>query len=141
MLLRLGHVTVRSADFERTRRFYCGLLGMQIGPRPAIEAPGHWYYIGTDAVVHVLPALQAAGQAVHAQHCEPAAFDHVAFDAQDRPAFEQRLRAAGQPFEGRPLADTHVWQIFLTDPDGVRVELSFETQEHVSRDVEFKCRD
>jgi extradiol dioxygenase family protein len=40
MLLSLGHVTLRSADFDRTERFYCGLLGLCIGPRPAIALPG-----------------------------------------------------------------------------------------------------
>lgn len=119
MLISLGHVTVRSADLERTERFYCGLLGMRIGPRPAIPLPGHWYYLGDEAVVHVL--LRRAG----ATHAAEGVIDHFAFDAVDRPAFEQRLEAAGQPFECRRLADSDTWQIFLTDPDGARVELSF----------------
>ena len=119
MLLSLGHVTVRSADFERTERFYCGLLGMRIGPRPAIELPGHWFYVGDEAVVHVLP--RRAGEPTPGG----GAIDHFALNARDRPAFEDRLRAAGQPFESHRLADSDTWQIFLTDPDGARVELSF----------------
>jgi catechol 2,3-dioxygenase-like lactoylglutathione lyase family enzyme len=119
MLLSLGHVTVRSADFDRTEQFYCGLLGMRRGPRPAIPVPGRWFYVGDEAVLHVLPrttdaALEAVG-----------VIDHFALNADDRPAFEERLRAAGQPFEGARLADSDTWQIFLTDPDGARVELSF----------------
>ena len=119
MLLSLGHVTLRSADFERTERFYCGLLGLRPGPRPAIPVPGRWFYLGDQAVVHVLPRTAAAagtGEGV---------IDHFAFNADDRPGFEQRLKAAGQPFESRRLADSGTWQIFLTDPDGARVELSF----------------
>lgn len=119
MLLSLGHVTVRSADFERSERFYCGLLGMQPGPRPAIPVPGRWFYVGDVAVLHVLP--RAAG----VRPGSAGSIDHFALNADDRPAFEQRLRAAGQPFEGRRLADSDTWQIFLTDPDGARVELSF----------------
>lgn len=118
MLLSLGHVTVRSADFARTERFYCGLLGMRIGPRPAIREPGAWYYVGAEAVLHVLP--RAAGGPGTGS-----AIDHFALNARDRPAFEDRLRAAGQPFESHRLADSDTWQIFLTDPDGARVELSF----------------
>jgi catechol 2,3-dioxygenase-like lactoylglutathione lyase family enzyme len=52
------------------------------------------------------------------------AIDHIAFDAEDLPAFQQRLEALGQSFEGRRLADGDTWQVFLTDPDGVHVELS-----------------
>ena len=119
MLLSLGHVTVRSADFDRTEHFYCGLLGLRRGPRPAIPVPGRWFYLGDQAVLHVLPRSAAAQLDVEAL------IDHFALNADDRPAFEQRLQAAGQPFESRRLADSGTWQIFLTDPDGARVELSF----------------
>jgi catechol 2,3-dioxygenase-like lactoylglutathione lyase family enzyme len=119
LLLSLGHVTLRSADFERTERFYCGLLGLRNGPRPAIAVPGRWFYIGEHAVLHVLPRL--AGTQARAG----GAVDHFALDAVDRPAFEARLRAAGQPFRCARLADTDTWQLFLDDPDGARVDLCF----------------
>lgn len=122
MLLCLGHVTLRSADFERTEHFYCDLLGMRIGPRPAIPLPGRWLYVGDEAVLHVLPR-----QTAPPRDTQPVV-DHFAFNADDRTGFEQRLTAAGQPFESRRLADSDTWQIFLTDPDGVRVELSFTPQ-------------
>lgn len=119
MLLSLDHVTVRSADFERTEHFYCHLLGMRVGPRPAIPVPGRWLYVGDQAVVHVLP------KAAESPPGADEVIDHFALYAEDRPAFEQRLSAAGQPFESRRLADSDTWQIFLTDPDGARVELTF----------------
>jgi len=122
MLLSLGHVTVRSADFERTERFYCDLLGMRVGPRPAIALPGRWLYIGDQAVLHVLPRTAEAVPGTEG------AIDHFALNADDLPAFEQTLEAVGQPFERRRLADTDTWQIFLCDPDGARVELSFPMQ-------------
>lgn len=123
MLRSLGHVTVLSADFDRTERFYCGLLGLRVGPRPAIPIPGRWLYIGDEAVLHVLPRIAEDGP--DARPGATGGIDHFALNADDRPAFERRLAAAGQPFESRRLADSDIWQIFLTDPDGVRVELSF----------------
>lgn len=125
MLLSLGHVTVRSADFERAERFYCDLLGMRIGPRPAISVPGRWLYVGDKAVVHLLPRRVTA--APGARHDAEGAVDHFALNAEDRLAVEQRLRAAGQAFESRRLADSDFWQIFLRDPDGARVELCFRS--------------
>lgn len=119
MLLSLGHVTVLSADFERTERFYCDLLGMRVGPRPAIPLPGRWLYVGEEAVLHVLPR-----QTQPPHHDQPVV-DHFALNADDRAGFEHRLRAAGQPFESQRLAQTDIWQIFLTDPNGARVELCF----------------
>ncbi|MBS0437426.1 MAG: VOC family protein [Proteobacteria bacterium] len=129
MLLSLGHVTVRSADFERAERFYCDLLGMRVGPRPAIPVPGRWLYIGDEAVVHLLPRRATA--APDGRSDAEGAIDHFALNAEDRLAVEQRLRAAGQAFESRRLADSDIWQIFLRDPDGVRVELCF-TSDHGS---------
>ena len=122
MLRSLDHVTVLSADFDRTMRFYCDLLGMRIGPRPAIPLPGFWLYVGDAPVLHVLPRRAGEGPA------PGGAIDHFALQVDDLPAFERRLRAAGQPFDGRRLADSDTWQIFLTDPDGARVELSFAGQ-------------
>lgn len=119
MLTRLGHVTVLSTDLERTGHFYCGLLGLRPGPRPAIGLPGIWLYLGADAVVHVLPR-----QRTPAPEGEPA-IDHFALVAHDRPAFEHRLSEAGVAFSSQRLADSDVWQVFVTDPDGARVELSF----------------
>lgn len=127
----LDHVTVLSADFDRTERFYCGLLGMRPGPRPAIRVPGRWFYVGDQPVLHVLPrrhkATDGSGIASgpDARPEQEKAIDHFALRAEDRPAFEQRLHAAGQAFDSRRLADTDIWQVFVTDPDGARVELSF----------------
>lgn len=127
MLLSLGHVTVLSADLARTERFYCDLLGLRVGPRPAIPLPGRWFYLGDEAVVHVLPLENVVTPPPQGT------IDHFAFNATDRPGFERRLQAAGQPFESRRLADSDTWQIFLTDPDGARVEVSFaEGQAHAA---------
>lgn len=120
MLLSLGHVTVRSADFDLTERFYCDLLGLRIGPRPAIAVPGRWFYIGDRAVLNVLPRTAEAATGAGG------AFDHFALNAGDLPAFQKRFETAGQHFVSRRLAGSDTWQVFLTDPDGVRVELSFQ---------------
>lgn len=122
MLVSLGHVTVRSADFDRTEQFYCGLLGMHRGPRPAIRQPGRWFYVGGEAVLYVLPRQGGASASA------AGTIDHFALNAAGRPAFERRLQAAGVPFESRRLADSDIWQVFLTDPDGARVELSFPVE-------------
>jgi catechol 2,3-dioxygenase-like lactoylglutathione lyase family enzyme len=120
MLLSLGHVTVLSTDLARTERFYGELLGLRVGPRPAIRIPGCWLYLGDQPVLHVLARQSAAPPG----DTQPA-IDHFALNASNRAGFEQRLQAAGQAFESRRLADSDTWQIFLNDPDGARVELSF----------------
>ncbi len=119
MLLSIGHVTVRSANFERTEHFYCDLLGLRAGPRPPISVPGRWFYLGNEAVVHVLPPSDNASlPSVNT-------IDHFAFNATNMPLYEQKLKAANYPYEARRLADTNNTQLFLVDPDGAKVELCF----------------
>ncbi|MBL8313722.1 MAG: VOC family protein [Rubrivivax sp.] len=119
-LTALDHVTLLSTDLQRTERFYCGLLGMRRGPRPAIQLRGFWLYVGNQPVLHVLQRKDEAGVG------SGPVIDHFAFAAEWRTGFEQRLEAAGQPYESRRLADSNTWQVFVFDPDGVRVELSFD---------------
>ena len=50
----------------------------------------------------------------------------MALNARGLSAFEQHLKDAGQSYQRQRLADTDVWQLYLADPDGGRVELCFE---------------
>lgn len=123
MLTSLSHVTVRSSDFDRSERFYCGLLGLRTGPRPAFSVPGRWFYLGDSAVLHVLPKLAGTDATTRG------AIDHFALQASGLASVEQRLSAAGQPFDLRRQPETGVWQLFMTDPDGAVVELNFANSE------------
>ncbi len=124
MLKSLSHVTVRSSDFDRSERFYCGLLGLREGPRPAFSVPGRWFYLGESAVLHMLPKLAGTDTAARR-----GAIDHFALQASGLASFEQRLCAAGQPFDLRHQPATGEWQLFMTDPDGALVELNFADSE------------
>ena len=49
----MEHVLVLCDDVERTREFYCDVVGLTIGDRPALEFPGHWLYAGDTPCVHI----------------------------------------------------------------------------------------
>ena len=62
---KLHHTSIRVADFERSRAFYEGLLGMQQVSRPDLGFPGGWYGLG-DGQLHLIQSgknLFGAGQA------------------------------------------------------------------------------
>ena len=55
----LNHDSIRTTDLAACDRFYCGLLGLQVGPRPPFPFPGLWLYSGdthvwANAVVHII---------------------------------------------------------------------------------------
>ncbi len=120
MALRsLDHVTVLCADLERTRDFYVDALGMTAGWRPNFGVPGAWLYVGERPVVHLVGGRDGDGP-------EPTgSFDHFALEAEDYDAMAARLENLGLDFERADVPGAPVRQLFVRDPDGVKVELNF----------------
>jgi catechol 2,3-dioxygenase-like lactoylglutathione lyase family enzyme len=50
----LQHYTIEPADLERTKNFYCDVLGLENGDRPPLDFPGYWLYSGGVATVHLI---------------------------------------------------------------------------------------
>jgi hypothetical protein len=40
---------------------------------------------------------------------------------------KQRLKSMSLPFDVREVPGVDVWQIFVTDPNGVMIELNYDT--------------
>ena len=113
----LDHVNIRTSDLERCRAFYCGILDFEEGYRPPFGSPGAWFYAGGRPVVHVSLADEPReGRS---------AVDHVAFATRGYDAMRSRLEERGVPYRSREVPDNPVRQIFITDPDGIVVELNF----------------
>ena len=121
----LEHVLVLTDDLEATTAFYCEVLGFETGERPPLEFPGYWLYLGGRACLHVAERsayeAHAAGMGL-----EPAgsAIDHVAFAADDYAALVARLDAAGVRSVSNDVPAAGIRQLFLEDPNGVRIELN-----------------
>jgi catechol 2,3-dioxygenase-like lactoylglutathione lyase family enzyme len=119
---------VLSKDLEKTRHFYCDVLGLRTGPRPPFDFDGLWIYVGDVAVVHVAgqASYESTGRlkdAVAGRHGS-GSVDHIAFAADDWDelvaSFEKHAveyRASVVP--GRPLR-----QLFVHDPDGIQIEIN-----------------
>jgi hypothetical protein len=51
---------------------------------------------------------------------------HVAFISQGFAGMKQRLETKGMEFDSRQVPGGDLWQIFVTDPNGVMIELNYE---------------
>lgn len=122
----LHHFTIRcrSAELESVRAFYCDVLGMSEGPRPDFGFPGYWLYVGEVALLH-LAAIVPDPPGRIADGSE-SGFDHVSLAGTDLDAARRLLDGRGIPFEELPVPGWPLRQIFLRDPVGCKIELTFD---------------
>ncbi len=118
MLQTLDHYTIRARDLAASLAFYVEVLGLTDGERPPFSFPGAWLYLDGRPVVHLVGGDNAP---------EPhtGAIDHVAFRGQDYDGYTRRLAGQDIRFRQRKVPDRPLRQIFLTDPDGIVIELNF----------------
>jgi catechol 2,3-dioxygenase-like lactoylglutathione lyase family enzyme len=129
----LQHYTIEPSDLERTRDFYCDVLGLENGDRPPLGFPGYWLYSSGVPTVHLLgPRTPREGIVVRGtekKYDDTGRFDHIAFAASDLPTVRNRLKSKNVKFREQVVPRTGAAQIFLYDPDGVGVELNFPPEE------------
>lgn len=125
----LAHVAIKAADLAATIAFYSKVLGMQQQPRPPFEFPGAWLGIaGGDALVH-LYAGERARDAGGAIAVGTAAIDHVSFWARGHEAQRARFAAFGLPYRSQPVPANELAQLFVYDPNGVLIELTYRLRD------------
>ena len=137
MISRLAHYSVRAKDLEASTAFYTEVIGLWVGPRPPFDFPGVWLYLTQDGAgggqgcVHLIGSGDQAardrylGGRPDRESAGTGALDHIAFLARDWPNDRLRLRAAGINFTERVAPGLDMRQVFLTDPDGLIVELNY----------------
>jgi catechol 2,3-dioxygenase-like lactoylglutathione lyase family enzyme len=121
---RLDHVLVLTDDLEATKDFYCEALGLEVGERPALEFPGYWLYLEGAPCLHLAERASYEAHAATLGLQVGAAVDHVAFTGADYERLAARLAAAGVDAVTNTVAGAGLRQLFVTDPNGVRVEVN-----------------
>lgn len=119
---QLQHVNIRCVDARRSRDFYVNLIGLVEGDRPPVGSVGYWLYVGGVPVIHLTERTPAHGPAVAGS----GTIDHIAFRGQDLDGTRARFDAAGLPYRQDVIPRDGTIQLFVHDPDGVKVELNFE---------------
>jgi catechol 2,3-dioxygenase-like lactoylglutathione lyase family enzyme len=119
----LDHFNIRTRKLGETVRFYEEVLELKQGDRPNFSFPGAWMYSEGKPVVHLVDISQTGEQ----QKPDSGVVHHVAFASRGFAGMKQRLKSKGLPFDVREVPGVDVWQIFVTDPNGVLIELNYET--------------
>lgn len=105
---------------DRLRAFYCDVVGLKQGSRPAFRSFGYWLYAGDHDVLHLSEASPDEIRATHVL----TTFDHVAFTCTDATDMQAKLTAHGIEYRMAEIAQTGIVQIFFRDPAGNGVEMN-----------------
>ena len=133
----IEHFLVASDDIDATRDWYARVLGMKSGPHPEFGCPVHWIYVDNIDIVHIGPSARQAGEIQKkylgrtSQKAEEGtgALDHIAFRATGLRQMLEHLKREKVPFTQRRANGQALFQLFLYDPNGIKIELNYAAQE------------
>ena len=124
---QLFHTAIKTVDLDATVRFYTEVLGMVLADRPPIGFPGAWLkpaQAGADAIIHLYGG-DAAREADGSVQTGSAAIDHVSVVCQGYSRFKAQFDLFGLAYRENLVPATPLWQLFIYDPNGVQLELTF----------------
>jgi catechol 2,3-dioxygenase-like lactoylglutathione lyase family enzyme len=124
----LHHYTIRCTPDELPPLvdFYTRVMRLEVGARPEIPAPGAWLYAGGQPIVHLYAHL--ATPEVPTQP-PTGHVDHISFRSRGLEEMRTHLKKQGVPFTEAPIPGWDIHQLFLQDPRGLKIEMTFWMKE------------
>jgi len=132
----IEHFLIQSADIEATKDWWVNVLGLRVGPHPDFKFPVYWLYAGDRDVLHLTQGgaavsdnrMKYLGQTSQATQGS-GVVDHIGFRCTGLHDMIDHLSKLKVEFKERQVDDQGLYQLFLFDPNGVKVELNFEVSE------------
>ena len=144
----MEHFLLQTEDIEATKDWYVNVLGFRVGPAPDFKFPVYWLYLGDRDVLH----LTTGGKNVSenrkkyvGQESQVATgsgvIDHIGFRTTGLEDMINHLNKLGIEFKERQVDDQGLYQLFLFDPNGVKIELNFANSEVKGRKPQLSAKE
>lgn len=118
MFKRLAHVCIGAINLAETEHFYIDLLGMEKAFDFFRDDQQIGYYLrvggSTFIEVFVEPGVP---------HQERPLIRHFCLEVEDIAGVIAALERKGLEVSAKKLGDDNAWQAWITDPNGIRIEL------------------
>src|SRR5712671_1405230 len=137
-ITKMEHFLVLTDDIETTREFYCKVLGVTVGPRPPLDFVGYWLYLGDTPCVHIgewnsyTSHSKQHGIPLSTRGAGTGSMDHIAFNAGDFAEIAERLQRHGIRSALNVVPENGLRQLFLEDPNGVKIEINIPARRFTS---------
>lgn len=124
MIKRLAHVCIGAADLERTEQFYVDLLGMEIAFEfmRGGQRIGFYLRAGGTSFIEVFSERESTTD-------DRPRLKHFCLEVEDINALIVKLTAQGVDVSGEKLGADNARQAWITDPNGLRIELMQYTED------------
>lgn len=125
MITQLAHICIHSTDIEATARFYTEGLGLKKGFEffKDGELFGYYLKLGNNTFIEVFKGNAR----------EVGNIDHIAIQTDDIDGMIDRVKEHGYAIGEKCLGCDHSWQVWTTDPNGVRIEFHEYTEKSLQR--------
>ncbi len=125
MIKQLAHICIHAHDLDETARFYGTVLGLEKGFTFEREGRtfGHYFKLGADTFIEVFEGEPG----------DVGNINHVAIQVEDMDGLIARLREYDVDVGEKKLGADQSWQVWITDPNGVRIEFHEYTESSMQR--------
>ena len=130
----LDHVNIQTNDLPGTVAFFAQVLDLKAGdPPPNLDrAKVQWMFDGEGRpIFHLCIPGALLGESPEAAGLgQTGPVHHVALDCSGHDAMIVRLESLGLPHRRNHVAGIDLKQIFVSDPNGVLLELNYRSGNH-----------
>ena len=121
MIKQMAHICINTKDLEKTLYFYTQVLALEKGFEFEKDGQLFGYYIklGNNSFIEVFKG--EPGQVGN--------INHVAIEVEDMDELISRIRSYDIEIEDKKLGADQSWQVWITDPNGIRIEFHEYTRE------------
>lgn len=114
-MICVDHINIKAHDMEAMCDFLISVLGLERGPRPDFDFPGHWLYLNGKPIIHMM--LSDKGPSASGW------IDHLAFGPFDFEEQLARVKAGKFDYHVSGIPGTGIRQIFVKGPESAKIEL------------------
>jgi glyoxylase I family protein len=118
MIKQVAHVNIVTSDLAACEAFYCGILGMEKAFEFLKDGKLFGFYLkaGANTFIEVFAESQPPAT-------DRLPIKHLCLEVDDLDEVIRLVRGRGWPISDKKLGCDNAWQSWITDPNGVQIEL------------------